>query len=88
MISFAEDDTIQLTVNGVLQNHRDRIDTDKRRNLFAVRGIAHRISKYHANAFEIGEIMNRREFVKNAAVISAGTMALSNSRLFAAGQRR
>ena len=32
--------------------------------------------------------MNRREFVRNAAVVSAGTMALSNSRLFAAGAEK
>ena len=32
--------------------------------------------------------MNRREFVKNAAVVSAGTMALSNSSLFAAGTEK
>jgi len=32
--------------------------------------------------------MNRREFVKNAAVVSVGTMALSNSRLFAAGTEK
>ena len=32
--------------------------------------------------------MNRREFVKNAAFASAGTLALSNSRLFAAGSQK
>ena len=32
--------------------------------------------------------MNRREFVKNAAFVSAGTMALSNSSLFAAGSQK
>ena len=32
--------------------------------------------------------MDRREFVKNAAVISAGTMALSGSSLFAAGSQK
>ena len=32
--------------------------------------------------------MNRREFFKNAAAVSAGTMALSNSRLFAAGSQK
>lgn len=32
--------------------------------------------------------MNRREFVKNAAVVSAGTMALSESRLFAASSQK
>ena len=32
--------------------------------------------------------MNRREFVKSAAFVSAGTLALSNSRLFAAGSQK
>ncbi|MEN8126257.1 MAG: Gfo/Idh/MocA family oxidoreductase [Planctomycetota bacterium] len=32
--------------------------------------------------------MNRREFVKNAAIVSAGTMTLSNSALFAAGNQK
>jgi predicted dehydrogenase len=32
--------------------------------------------------------MNRREFVKNAAVVSAGTLAFSNSRIFAAGTEK
>jgi predicted dehydrogenase len=32
--------------------------------------------------------MNRREFFKNAAAVSAGTMALSNSPLFAAGSQK
>jgi myo-inositol 2-dehydrogenase/D-chiro-inositol 1-dehydrogenase len=32
--------------------------------------------------------MNRREFFKNAAAVSAGTMALSNSPLFAAGGQK
>ena len=32
--------------------------------------------------------MNRREFVKNAAFVSAGTLALSNSSLFAAGSQK
>lgn len=32
--------------------------------------------------------MNRRDFVKNAAVVSAGTIALSGSRLFAAGEQK
>lgn len=32
--------------------------------------------------------MNRREFVKNVAVVSAGTMALSGSRIFAAGSEK
>jgi myo-inositol 2-dehydrogenase/D-chiro-inositol 1-dehydrogenase len=32
--------------------------------------------------------MNRREFVKKAAFVSAGTLALSNSRLFAAGSQK
>ena len=31
--------------------------------------------------------MNRREFVKNAAVVSASTLALPNSRIFAAGNK-
>jgi predicted dehydrogenase len=32
--------------------------------------------------------MNRREFVKNAAVVSAGTLAFSGSRIFAAGSEK
>jgi len=32
--------------------------------------------------------MNRREFVKNVAVVSAGTLALSQSRIFAAGSEK
>ena len=32
--------------------------------------------------------MNRREFVKNAAVVSAGTLAFSQSRIFAAGSEK